>query len=132
MLELLLTTGSHVVQWVMTEDMWLVFTKNVLTFAYTQCGSIQRRILPLNMVIHMELKCAENSFALLKTFIKITSLQGKCTSGDVRRKCNRYSKAQPGLLALTTASQRFCLIKKHPGVCKRVVGASAHPGSLTY
>ena len=40
--------------------------------------------------------------------------------------------SQPGLLALTTASQRFSLIKKHPGVCKRVVGASAHPGSLTY
>lgn len=40
--------------------------------------------------------------------------------------------SQPGLLALATASQRFCLIKKRPGVCKRVVGASAHPDSLTY
>lgn len=39
---------------------------------------------------------------------------------------------QPWLLALATASQHFCLIKKHPGVCKRVVGVSAHPDSLTY
>lgn len=40
--------------------------------------------------------------------------------------------SQLGLLALATASQHFCLIKKHPGVSKRVVGASAHPDSLTY
>ncbi|CAB1451787.1 unnamed protein product [Pleuronectes platessa] len=36
--------------------------------------------------------------------------------------------SQPGLLALTTASQRFPLIKKHPGVCKRVTELSSSLG----
>lgn len=69
-----------------------------------------------------------------KKKLSVCSLQWERLSKDVRRKCNSYSKAHliAWLLALAAASQRFCLIKKHPGVCKRVVGASAHPDSLTY
>lgn len=59
-----------------------------------------------------------------------------CMSGDVRRKYNIFLKYKAHLLVwvLGTAAAQHSPppMKKHPGVCKCVVGVSAYPDSLTY
>lgn len=60
-----------------------------------------------------------------------------CMSGDVGRKYNIFLKYKAYLLVWalgTAAAQHFfpALMKKHPGVCKCVVGVSTYPDSLTY